>query len=73
MAPRDLGGSNLQCLLIDSEADLVPDTPFGTFVLAWVPLTLTLDLDPCAINQKVYRALGATIRDVHGQHLLAAR
>ena len=73
VASGDLDGPNLQRFLVNPEVDLASNTPFGTAMLACVPLALTLDLDPCAINQKVQRAVGTTIRDVHGQRLLAAR
>lgn len=41
-------------------------------MLTRVPLALSLDLDPGAVDQKVQRALRAPMRDVHGQRLLAA-
>lgn len=42
-------------------------------MLAGMPLTFALDFDPGAVDQQVQRALGAPIRDVDGEGLLAAR
>ncbi len=72
VAPSDLDSPDLQCFLVDPEMDLAPDAPFGAAMLARVPLAFALDLDPGAVDQQVQRALGAPIRDVHGQGLLAA-
>ena len=41
----ELDGSDLQCLLVDPEVDFAPDPPFGTAMLARIPLAFTLDLD----------------------------
>jgi hypothetical protein len=72
VAPGDLDGPDLQCFLVDPEMDLAPDAPFGTAMLAGVPLAFALDLDPGAVDQQVQRPLGAAIGDVDGQGLLAA-
>lgn len=71
MAPGDLDGTELQRLLVDPEVDRAPDAPFGTAMLARMPLAFAFDLDPGAVNQQVQRPLGAEIRDIHGQGLLA--
>ena len=70
--PSELNGSDLQRLLVDPEVDFAPDPPFGTAMLARIPLAFTLDLDAGAVDQQVQRPLRAAIRDVHGQGLLAA-
>ena len=41
-------------------------------MLARVPITLALDLDPGTVDQTVQRTLRAAIRDVHRRSLLAA-
>ncbi len=41
-------------------------------MLAGVPLTFALDLDPCAVGQEMQRTLRPAMRDVHGKGLLAA-
>lgn len=73
MAPGDLDGPNFQRLLVDPEVNLAPDPPFGAAMFAGVPLALTLDLDPCAVDQQIERALGTAIRDVHCQGLLTRK
>ena len=73
MAPGDLDSADLQCFLIESEMDLAPDAPFGTAMLAGMPLAFPLDLDAGAIDQQVQWPLGAAVGDVYGQGLLAAR
>ena len=45
--------------------------PFGTAMLAGVPFAFALNFDTRAVDQQVQRPLGAAIRDVHGQGLLA--
>ena len=75
VASGDLDSPALQRFLVDPEVDPAPDAPFGATVLAYMPLAFafTLALDARAVDRKVQRALGASIRDVHGQRLLAAR
>ena len=63
----ELDGTDLQRLLIDPEVDLSPDPPFGTAVLAGIPLPFALDLDAGAVDQQMQRALGAAIGGVHGR------
>ena len=70
MAPGDLHSADLQCFFVDPDVDLAPDPPFGTAMLASVPLAFALDLDPCAVDQQVQRALGAAVGDVHRQGFL---
>lgn len=55
IAGGELGCEDFQCLLINSDVDLAPDAPFGTAVLARVPLPFALYLDPCAVHQQVQR------------------
>ena len=62
MAPCDLDCANLQCFLVDPEMDLAPDAPFGSTMLAGVPLAFALDFDTRAVDQQVQRPLGAAIR-----------
>jgi hypothetical protein len=50
VASGALDGPNLQRFLINPEVDLALNTPFGTAMLACVPLALTLDLDACAVD-----------------------
>lgn len=57
VASRDLHGTNLQCLLVDPEMELTPDTPLWAAMFARVPFAFTLDLDPCAVDKKVQRPL----------------
>jgi hypothetical protein len=72
VAACDLDRPDLQRLLVDPEVDLAPDPPFGAAMLARVPLALTLDLDPSAVDQKVQRTLRPLMGNVHGKRLLAA-
>jgi hypothetical protein len=72
VAPGDLDGPDLQPFLVNPEMNLAPDPPLGTAVLARVPFAFALDLDTCAIDEQVQRALRPSIRDVHGQRLLAS-
>ena len=62
VASRDLDGTNLQFLLVDSEMELTPDTPLWAAMFARVPFAFTFDLDPCAVDKKVQRPLEAAIR-----------
>ena len=71
MAPGDLDGADLQRFLVDPEADLAPEAPFGATVLAGAPLTFALDLDACAVDQQMQRPLGTAVGNVDGQGLLA--
>ncbi len=73
VAPGDLDSSDLQCLLVDPERDLAPDTPLRATVLARMPFAFALDLDAGAVDQQVQRSPGATVGDVHCQGFLAAR
>ena len=73
VAPGDLDGADLEGFLVNPKMDLAPDPPLGPTMLARVPLAFTLDLDAGAVDQEVQRAVRATIRDVHGQRLLATR
>ena len=50
VVPCDFDGSNLQRFFIDSCVYLASDAPFGTAMLAGVPLAFTLDLDAGAIR-----------------------
>ena len=65
------GCADFQCLLVNSNVDLAPDAPFGTAVLARVPLPFALGLDACAVRQRfVFKpreggAAGATARLIH--------
>jgi hypothetical protein len=40
-------------------------------MLARIPFSFTLDLDPCAVDQQVQRTLGPPVRDVRRKGLLA--
>lgn len=73
VVPYGFDGPHLQCLFVNSEVGLAPDAPFGTAMLAGVPLDFTFDLDAGAVDQQVQWAVGATIRNVDGGGLLAAR
>jgi len=53
VAGRELGCTDFQGFLVDPDVDLAPDAPFRAAVLAGVPLALTLDLDPGAVDQQV--------------------
>lgn len=72
IAGGELGGADLQCLLINSDVDLAPDAPFRAAVLAGVPFPLALDLDACAVDQQVQRTLRPAKGDVDLQRLLTA-
>ena len=72
VAPGDLDGPDFQWLFVDPEVDLAPDAPFWTAMFAGVPFAFALRLDPCAVDQQMERALGATVKDVHRQGLLTA-
>ena len=50
VAGGELGGADFQCFLIDPDVDLAPDAPFGTAMLAGVPLAFPFDLDPGAVD-----------------------
>lgn len=69
VAPGDLDGTDLQCLLVNSDMDPPP----GPAVLAGEPLAFSLDLDPGAVDQQVQRPLRAAIWNVHRQGFLATR
>ena len=53
VAAGDLDRPDLQCFLVDPEMDLAPDATFWTAMLACVPLTFALDLDPGAVDKQV--------------------
>ena len=57
VAGGELGSADFQRLLVDSDVDLAPDAAFGAAVLAGIPLPFALDLDACAVDQQVQRAL----------------
>lgn len=63
MAPVDLDGPDLQCFLMNSEMDLVPDTAFRATMFARMPLAFAfaLDLDTSAVDQQVQRAFRSTV------------
>ncbi len=67
----ELGSSNFQCFLINSDEDLAPDPAFGAAMLAGVPLPFALDLDAGAVDQQVQRAVRAAVGDIDLQRLLA--
>ena len=48
VAGGELCRADFQRLLVNSNVDLAPDAPFGTAMLAGVPLPFALDLDPGA-------------------------
>lgn len=55
MAPRDLDRPNLQCFLVNFEADNAPQTPLWAAVLMRVPFALPLGLDAGAVDQQEQR------------------
>ena len=67
----NLDCAKLQCFLADPEMDLAPDAPFGSTMLARVPLGFAPDFDTRAVDQQVQRSFGSALRDVHFQDLLA--
>lgn len=71
IAAGDLDRPNLQCFFIDPDVDLAPDAALRTAMLAGVPLSFSLDLDPRAVDQEVQRTLRPPMRDVHSKGLLA--
>lgn len=71
VAAGKLRRPDFQRLLVDLDVHLPPDAPFGTAMLAGVPLAFTLDLDAGAVDQQVQRAVRTTIGDVDLQGLLA--
>jgi hypothetical protein len=58
----ELGSSNLQRLLVDSDVVFAPDAPFWATVLARIPLAFALDLDA-----RCCRPTGATGRPTRGR------
>ena len=52
-AAGDLNGPYLQRFLINSYMYLAPKTPFGSIMLACVPLAFTLSFDARTIDQQV--------------------
>ena len=73
MAPGDFDGPDLLRLLFDPKVDLAPDAPFRATMFAGVPFAFALNLNASAVDQQVQRTLGAAIRDIDSQCLLAAR
>lgn len=69
----NLDRSDLERLFVDSKVDLAPDAPFGPTMIARVPLAFPLDFDAGAVDQKVQRALRASIGDVDGEGVLTTR
>jgi hypothetical protein len=66
VAPGDLDGPNFQRLFVDPDVDLAPDPPFGTAMLAGVPLAFILDLDA----PRWFARIGGSLRlDVDQQML----
>jgi len=47
------------------------NSPPDCFLILLTPLAFAFDLDPCAVDQEMQRALRPPMRDVHGQRLLA--
>jgi hypothetical protein len=45
IAGGELGRPDFQCLLVNSNVDLAPNTAFGAAMLTSVPFTLAFDLD----------------------------
>ena len=57
----DVGGGG-----IHRQMDLAPLTAALNTVLAGLPLTVTEELDPGAVHEKIERPVGAPIRDLNG-------
>lgn len=53
LASGDLDGADRQRFLIDPKMTLAPDPPFGTAMLASLPLAFALDADRGAVEQQV--------------------
>ena len=53
VAPCDFHGPDLQGFFVYSDMDFAPDAPLRAAMLAGLPLPITLDLDPGAVDQKV--------------------
>ncbi len=62
VVPGDPEGPDFQRSFVDPEVDLAPGAPFWTAMFAGVPFAFALHLDPCAVDQQMERALGATVR-----------
>jgi hypothetical protein len=71
IAGGELGGPDFQCLFINSDVALAPDTPLRVTMLAGIPLAFALDLDACAVDQQVQRTACSTVGNVYLQGLLA--
>jgi hypothetical protein len=65
IAPGDLNGLDFQRLIINADVDLAPNAPFGATMLARVSLAFPFDLNPCAVDKQVQRAVRTAIRHVH--------
>ena len=55
IAGGELGDPDFQCLLVNSDVDLAPDTSLRATMLAGIPLAFALDRDACAVDQQVQR------------------
>jgi len=72
VAAGDLNRSDFQRLRVVTDVDLAPDAALGAAVLASIPFAFTLNLDPCAVDKQVQRALRAAIRNVHRKRPLTS-
>ena len=64
--------ADFQCFLVYTEMKLAPQALLWPAMLARVPLSFTLGLDPSAIDQQAERSRSATVRDGDVQCLLTA-
>ena len=55
VAAGELRRADFQCFLINSDVDLAPDAALRATMLARIPLSFALDLDACAVDQKMQR------------------
>ena len=72
IACRDADRADLQCFFIHPEVKLAPRALFASAMLASVPLTFALSLDPGRINQQMQRPGSTAALDCDAQRLLAA-
>jgi len=56
VAGGELGRTDFQCFLVNSDVDLAPHAPFRATMFACIPLPFALDLDAGAVDQQVQRA-----------------
>ena len=68
----ELRGPDFRCLLVNSNMDLAPDTTSRATMLACIPFTFPLDLDPGAVDQEMHWPVLSSIGYVDLQGLLAA-